>query len=42
MVIDNRLRGIDRIVPVGRAMDIGIIWDGYDIISMLSRIVQAE
>lgn len=42
IVIDNRLRGIDRIVPVGKAMDIGVIWDGYDIVRMLSRIVQAE
>ncbi len=41
MVIDDHLRGIDRIVPVGRAMDIGVIWDGYDIIGTLSRIVQA-
>ncbi len=42
MVIGSRLRGIDRIVPVGKAMDIGVVWDGYDIIGMLSRIVQAE
>lgn len=42
MIIDNHLRGIDRIVPVGKAMDIGVIWDGYDIVGMLSRIVQAE
>lgn len=42
MVIDNHLRGIDRIVPVGRAMDIGVYWDGYDIVRMLSRSVQAE
>jgi len=41
MVIGNRLRGVDRIVPVGSAMDIGVVWDGYDIVGMLSRIVQA-
>jgi len=41
MVIQNRLRGIDRVVPVGSAMDIGIVWDGYDLVSVLSRIVQA-
>lgn len=39
IVIDNQLRGIDRIVPVGKAMDIGPIWDGYDILGMLSRII---
>lgn len=41
-VIENCLRGIDRIVPIGKAMDIGIIWDGYDLIRMLSRIVSME
>ena len=38
-VIENNVSGIDRIVPVGRALDMDIIWDGYDIISYLSRIV---
>lgn len=33
----NRLRGIDRIVPVGKAIDMGLLWDGYDVISTLSR-----
>jgi hypothetical protein len=33
------LTGIDRIVPVGRAFDMGQIWDGYDIIAMSSRII---
>ncbi|MEA5136739.1 MAG: acyl-CoA reductase [Candidatus Fimivivens sp.] len=42
MVIENKLRGIDRIVPIGDAMDIGVIWDGYDLISMLSRIISAK
>lgn len=31
--------GIDRIVPVGRALDIDVIWDGCDIIRSLSRLV---
>lgn len=38
-VVKNHLRGIDRIVPIGNALDIGVIWDGYDIVRMLSRIV---
>lgn len=36
-IIKNNIRGIDRIVPIGKAMDIGINWDGYDLITMLSR-----
>jgi len=32
-------RGIDRIVPFGKAMDIGAIWDGHDLIRELSRVI---
>lgn len=38
-VVAQRLTGIDRIVPVGSALDIGVIWDGYDIIASLSRVI---
>lgn len=38
-VVKNHLLGIDRIVPIGSALDIGVIWDGYDIIRSLSRII---
>lgn len=38
-VLKNHLQGIDRIVPVGRALDIGLIWDGYDIVRTLSRMI---
>ncbi|MCF0247640.1 MAG: hypothetical protein HUJ86_03440 [Synergistes sp.] len=42
VVIEKRLSGIDRIVPVGSAMDIDIIWDGYDLVRVLSRVVDAR
>ena len=35
----NRPSGIDRIVPIGRTLDFSLVWDGYDLISMLSRTV---
>ena len=38
-IVSSHLKGIDRIVPVGKAMDIGSIWDGHDLIRSLSRIV---
>lgn len=41
-VLENRLPGIDRIVPFGRALDMNVYWDGYDIIRQLSRSVQVE
>lgn len=41
-VLENRLPGIDRIVPFGRSLDMNVYWDGYDIIRQLSRSVQVE
>ena len=41
-VVKNRLSGIDRIVPIGNALDIGVIWDGYDIVRSLSRIIDMK
>jgi len=41
-VIKNRLRGIDRIVPIGAALDIGVVWDGYDLVRSLSRIIDCK
>jgi hypothetical protein len=41
-VVKNRLAGIDRIVPVGNALDINVIWDGYDIVKSLSRIIDVK
>ncbi len=37
-VSESKLRGIDRIVPIGRTLDFSIIWDGYDLIRSLSRL----
>lgn len=33
------IRGIDRVVPVGRTMDFDLVWDGYDLYSRLTRTV---
>ena len=30
---------VDRIVPLGMALDMNIIWDGYDVVSHLSRVI---
>jgi hypothetical protein len=34
---ETRPVGIDRIVPMGKAMDFALIWDGYDLIRQMSR-----
>lgn len=35
----NGIGGIDRVVPVGHTADFSLIWDGYDLIRTMSRIV---
>jgi hypothetical protein len=39
IVLKHGLRGVDRIVNMGQALGIDVIWDGYDLISNLSRLV---
>lgn len=42
LVVENGLSGIDRIVPVGKTADFGLVWDGYDLIESMSRAVMAD
>ena len=41
-LLNNNLLGVDRVVPIGRALEIDIVWDGYDVIKSLSRIISIE
>lgn len=36
---NNRLVGIDRCVPIGKTLDFEPVWDGWDLVATLSRIV---
>lgn len=38
-IYHSSLIGIDRVVPVGSALDIGVFWDGYDIIKQMGRVI---
>lgn len=38
----NRLAGIDRIVPIGKALDMNVIWDGYNVLQELTRIIDVK
>tara|TARA_B100000427_G_scaffold327155_1_gene337284 strand:+ start:8250 stop:9479 length:1230 start_codon:yes stop_codon:yes gene_type:complete len=42
LILEKSLQGIDRIVPVGKALDMDVIWDGYDVIRSLSRIIDVR
>ena len=39
LILRCHLRGIDRVVGFGQTLDMGTIWDGYDIIGDLTRII---
>ncbi len=36
-IMSMGVRGADRIVPIGKTMDFSLIWDGYDLLRILSR-----
>jgi len=36
-IINNHLYGIHRVVPIGEALNMDLVWDGQDLIEMLSR-----
>lgn len=36
---DSGKKGVDRIVPLGKTMDFALIWDGYNLIERLTRII---
>jgi len=36
------VKGIDRVVPIGRTMDFDLIWDGYNLPALLTRMIVME
>lgn len=38
-LIFSGIKGVDRIVPIGRTMDFELIWDGYDLVERLTRTI---
>jgi len=42
LLVGRGLLGLDRIVPCGKAAEFGLIWDGYDLIRHMSRVVSIE
>jgi len=39
-LLKSGVKGVDRVVPLGRTMDFDLIWDGYDLVSQLTRTIQ--
>lgn len=38
-LLQSGVKGIDRVVPVGKTMDFDLIWDGYNLPALLTRTV---
>ncbi len=38
-LVQSGTKGIDRIVPIGKTMDFDLIWDGYNLPSLMTRTV---
>lgn len=36
-LIRSGIRGVDRVVPIGRTMDFDLMWDGYDLVERFTR-----
>ena len=41
-LLKSNLLGIDRIVPIGQALDIDIVWDGHEVVRSLSRVISLK
>ena len=38
----NNFKGIDRIVPIGKGLDMNFLWDGYNLDNILSREIEIK
>ena len=41
-LINSGVKGIDRVVPIGKTMDFDMIWDGYNLPALLTRTIVLE
>ena len=39
-LLHSGIKGIDRVVPIGKTMDFDLIWDGYNLVEQLTRRIQ--
>ena len=39
-LIDLGIKGVDRVVPIGKTMDFDLLWDGYKLVERLTRTVE--
>ena len=42
LFLKKQINGVDRIVPIGRSMEMNYLWDGYNLLNSLTRIVDIK
>lgn len=38
-LLDSGVKGVDRVVPVGKTMEFDLLWDGYNLYERLTRVI---
>lgn len=41
-LLESGIKGVDRVVPIGKTMDFDLIWDGYDLTERLTRTIHLD
>lgn len=41
-LIQSGIKGVDRVVPIGKTMDFDFIWDGYNLVERLTRTIKLD
>ncbi len=41
-LIKNQIKGVDRVIPMGRSMEMSHLWDGYNLLNSLTRIIDIK
>lgn len=39
-LLKSGIKGIDRVIPLGRTLDFDLIWDGYNLPALLTRVIK--
>ncbi len=39
-LLTSGIKGVDRVVPIGKTMDFDFIWDGYNLVERLTRTIK--
>lgn len=41
-LLSSGIKGVDRVVPIGKTMDFDFIWDGYNLVERLTRTIRID